>query len=101
MAVPTIDMPKKKVRAKRGELEVFAKAKEMAYLDAVRVEIERRGISRYRIWKDTKISQSALARFWKPEGTIGTASLCVLLDYLGIRFVGQDGKALPVHPKDV
>lgn len=75
---------------------MFAKAKETAYLDAVRGEIARRGISRYRIWKDTKISQSALARFWKPEGTIGTASLCVLLDYLQIQLTSSDGKPLSV-----
>lgn len=80
---------------------MFAKAKETAYLDVVRAEIERRGISRYRIWKDTKISQSALARFWKPEGTIGTASLCVLLDYLGIQLVGHGGKPLANQPEDV
>lgn len=92
-------MPKKKIRPKRGELEVFAKAKETAYLDVVRAEIVRRGISRYRIWKDTKISQSALARFWKAEGTLGTASLCVLLDYLGIQLADRQGRPLPIKPK--
>lgn len=80
---------------------MFAKAKETAYLDAVRAEIARHGLSRYKISKDTKISQAALARFWKVDGTIGTASLCVLLDYLGIQLVGRSGRSLLNRPEDV
>lgn len=86
---------KKKAHRKGVELEKYADETQLHYLNAVRNEIERRGITRYRISKDTGISQTALWRFWKAGGTIGTPSLCVLLEYLGIQFMGRDGKPLP------
>ena len=34
----------------------------------------------------------------KPGGSIGTASLCVLLEYLGIQLVRHGGEPLPIKP---
>ncbi|MCL4191774.1 MAG: helix-turn-helix domain-containing protein [Thermoguttaceae bacterium] len=75
-----------------GDGEDLAAAKSLhdAATSAIKAEIERRGLTYYRISKDTGISSAALSRFRKPGGTIKSESLFMLLDYLGVRMVCDD-----------
>lgn len=72
-----------------GDGEELAAAKFLhdAATSAIKAEIERRGLTYYRISKDTGISSAALSRFRKPGGTIKSESLFLLLDYLGVKMV--------------
>jgi hypothetical protein len=84
------------VRSSRKEdLEENAQRIHSAATDAIKAEIERQGLSCYRIAKDTGISPAALSRFSQPGGTLKPQSLFVLLDYLGVDLVARDG-----NPRD-
>ena len=57
-------------------------------LDAIREAITRaeaQGVTRYRIAKDTGISQAALSRFMAGERGMGVELAERLADYLGLR----------------
>ncbi len=59
--------------------------------DQVRDAMERSGISRYRLWKETGIPQSTLCRFAGGSG-ISLEYLDVLADRLGLRIVAADSE---------
>ena len=56
-------------------------------LEEVRESIERSGQTRYRISKETGISQSQLSRLMTGEQGISIEALQRLLDYLGLEIV--------------
>ncbi len=63
-------------------------------IEAVKGEIDRQGLTYYRIAKESGISSAALSRFRQPGGTLRTQSLFVLLHYLGIEMVNHEGTPL-------
>jgi hypothetical protein len=65
-------------------------------IEGVKGEIERQGLTYYRIAKESGISSAALSRFRQPGGTLRTQSLSVLLHYLGIELVNRDGTPLGI-----
>lgn len=65
-------------------------------IEGIKGEIERQGLTYYRIAKESGISSAALSRFRQPGGTLRTQSLFVLLHYLGIELVNPDGTALGI-----
>lgn len=78
-------------RSSTDEHAEHAQALYDAAAEAIRAEIERQGLTYYRIAKDTGISSAALSRFRRPGGTLKTQSLFMLLDYLGVDLVCRDG----------
>ena len=59
-------------------------------LDAIKDGIRRAeadGVTRYRIAKDTGISQAALSRFMSGEQGLGVELVELLADYLGLEIV--------------
>lgn len=65
-------------------------------IEGIKGEIDRQGLTYYRIAKESGISSAALSRFRQPGGTLRTQSLFVLLHYLGIELVNRDGTALGI-----
>jgi hypothetical protein len=65
-------------------------------IEAIKAEIDRRGLTYYRVAKESGISSAALSRFRQPGGTLRTQSLFVLLHYLGIEMVNGEGTPLGV-----
>jgi len=63
-------------------------------LDAIRKAIKAGGVTRYRIAKDTGVSQSQLSRLMIGERGLSIEALERLADYLGLRIVLQ-----PKRPK--
>ncbi len=45
------------------------------------------GYSRYRIWKETGVSQAALSRFMSGERSLTLDTVDVLADFLGLELV--------------
>jgi len=56
-------------------------------LDAIRKAIKAGGVTRYRIAKDTGVSQSQLSRLMIGERGLSIEALERLADYLGLRIV--------------
>ena len=50
----------------------------------IKAEIDRQGLSDYRIAKDLEISQSVMTRFRCNKGTLSSEVLFKLMNYLGI-----------------
>jgi transcriptional regulator with XRE-family HTH domain len=65
-------------------------------IEGIKAEIDRQGLTYYRIAKESGISSAALSRFRQPGGTLRTQSLFVLLHYLGIELVNHEGTALGI-----
>jgi hypothetical protein len=85
-----VKKPKPKVEKKPKPKSVHDR-----FMNSIKGEILKRGLSNYRIAQDTGISAAALSRFSKPGGTIKAESLFVLLDYLDVAlFQHRDGYVL-------
>jgi hypothetical protein len=65
-------------------------------IEAIKAEIERQGLTYYRIAKESGISSAALSRFRQPGGTLRTQSLFVLMHYLGIEMLNHEGASLGI-----
>ena len=65
--------------------------------DALKVAIERSGLTRYRIAKDTGIDEAALMRFLRGETSLRLDKADRLAAYLGLRLV-PDPDAVPPEP---
>lgn len=51
--------------------------------DRIRAEIERRGISGYRLTRDTGLNESTVLRFLRGGGNLTLDNAAVVIDYLG------------------
>ncbi len=70
-------------------------------LDQIRDEIARRGLTQYRISKDTGLPQGMLSEFLAGKRTPGGEYLAVLCDYLGLELqprVSLPAKKTPRKP---
>ncbi|MCH8153377.1 MAG: helix-turn-helix transcriptional regulator [Planctomycetes bacterium] len=47
------------------------------------------GCSRYRIWKETGVSQAALSRFMSGERSLTLDTVDILADFLGLELVSK------------
>lgn len=65
--------------------------------DAIRAAIERSGVTRYRIAKETGIPEGNLGRFLRGEMSIRLDKADRLAAYLGLRLV-PDPDAVPPEP---
>ena len=65
-------------------------------IDAIKREIDRQGLTYYRIAKESGISSAALSRFRQPGGTLRTQSLFVLLHYLQVELTNHEGTPLGI-----
>ncbi len=65
--------------------------------DALKGAIERSGLTRYRIAKDTGIDEAALMRFLRGETSVRLDKADALAEYLGLRLV-PDPDAKPPQP---
>ena len=70
-------------------------------LQAIRKAIERSGVTRYRIMKDTGLNESHLCKFMKGDAGLSIDSLVILADYLDLEIIIRprkrkiDGKHQP------
>jgi transcriptional regulator with XRE-family HTH domain len=55
----------------------------MSVADEIKAIMEEKGLTAYRIWKDTGIDQGSLSRFFSGERPFVADVLVKLLDYLG------------------
>jgi predicted transcriptional regulator len=55
----------------------------MSFTGEIKAVMDERGITSYRVWKDTGIDQSALSKFFSGERLLVADTLTTLLDYLG------------------
>jgi transcriptional regulator with XRE-family HTH domain len=85
-----------KQRANREGYVRAAHAIHNKAIEAVKREINRQGLTYYRIAKESGISSAALSRFRQPGGTLRTQSLFVLLHYLHIELVNPEGVPLGI-----
>lgn len=65
--------------------------------DVLKAAIERSGLTRYRIAKDTGIDEAALMRFLRGETSVRLDKADVLAEYLGLMLV-PDPDATPPEP---
>ena len=59
----------------------------MGVLDEIRQAIETSDVSRYRIWRDTGITQSHLCKLLSGERGMSIEAMERLADYLGLEIV--------------
>ncbi len=57
--------------------------------EQLRQAIETSQYSRYRIWKETGVSQAALSRFMSGERSLTLDTVDVLADFLGLELVSK------------
>ncbi len=57
--------------------------------EQLRQAIETSQFSRYRIWKETGVSQAALSRFMSGERSLTLDTVDVLADFLGLELVSK------------
>lgn len=60
--------------------------------ERIREAIEACGETRYRVAKETGVSQTTLSRFFKGERTLSQEAIDALAGYLGLDLVPIDGK---------
>jgi len=60
--------------------------------DQIRRAIDKSGVSRYRLWKETGIDQATLSRFMAGKAGMTLKSLDVLADALELRVVAGRSK---------
>ena len=71
-------MPKKKQR--------------LSLSDELRQAVERSGVSRYSIWRQTGIDQGSLSKFMDGERGLGMESIDKLADLLGLHICTADAE---------
>jgi len=64
----------------------------MKFSDQVRKAIRTCGLTRYRIAKDTGVSESALSRFMAGKGNLNLDTLDRLAELLGLSLTVRDAK---------
>ena len=92
-AVPPEPTPKNRAR------RMLAKWKAKPTMtDVLKDAIERSGLTRYRIARDSGVLQSSLSRFMKGERTVRLGKADVLAAYLGLRLADPESLAKMVEP---
>lgn len=63
----------------------------MTVTDALKTAIEESGVSRYRIAKDTGITEPSLCRFMQGQSSLRLDKADVLANYLGLELTRRKG----------
>ena len=63
-----------------------------SFTDQIRAAIDASGLSRYRIWKETGISQATLSRFMSGKGGLSVEGLDKLAEVLKLEVKVRKGK---------